>query len=91
MDVYTTRIRTVGNPSRQQYAPITEPEDFWAYSIDSLRDKLIKFQSFNMVGMSNWIVPVIYKNGESIGSFSYNLRLWDDHKEITNEELQEMQ
>ena len=64
-----------------------EPEDFWAYSIDSLRDKLTKFQSFNMVGMSNWIDPVIYKNGESIGSFSYNLRLWDDEKEITNEEL----
>ena len=48
MDVYTTRIRTEGNPDRQQYAPITEPEDFWAYSIDSLRDKLIKFQSFNI-------------------------------------------
>ena len=70
-------METVGNPDRNQYAPITLPEDFWGYSIKELRDKIGVWQDHHMVGFSNWEDPTVYKNGEAIGYFSYNLRLWE--------------
>jgi len=77
MDVYTTTVKTVGNVDKQQYTPITDPEDFWGITIDEVRDKISKWQSFWMVGGGNWTNPVLYRNGEAFGYFSYNLRLWD--------------
>jgi len=75
-NIYTLTMETVGNPDRQQYVPITNPEDFWGFSIGELKNKLVRWRDFNTVGFSNWVEPILYLNGEQIGYFSYNLRLW---------------
>jgi|TARA_R110000824_G_scaffold45667_2_gene131946 hypothetical protein len=78
--MYTCYVSTVGNPDRNQYAPISDPEWIEADTLQDLRTEIQEYQDDWNVRGGNWKNPIVYevhgKTKKKIGSLSYNLRLW---------------
>jgi hypothetical protein len=74
------RLRTHGNPDRSQYAPVSDPVDIRAKTIEELQERVKAYQNWYNFGMGNWPEPPI-KNvaGKTIGTISYSLRFRPAH------------
>jgi len=85
---WRVHLTTMGNPDFNQYAPITDPENLIAESLDELRDSLVEWQDYNMVGFGNWTEPTVYHKDEPVGYLSYNLKLWKlEMRSVPSDEL----
>ena len=88
--MYKCHVSTAGNPDRNQYAPISDPEWFEADTLQDLREKIREYQDWWDVGMGNWKNPVVYevqgKAKKKLGSLSYNLRLWVKMGDVVGDE-----
>mgnify|MGYP003139282297 CR=1 FL=1 len=85
---WRVRLTTRGNPDFNQWAPITDPETMMAESLDELRDNLVEWINYNMVGGGNWTEPTVYHKNKPVGFLSYNLKLWKlEMRSVPSEEL----
>ena len=85
---WRVHMLTRGNPDFNQYAPITDPETMMAESLDELRDSLVEWQNYHMVGGGNWTEPTVYHKNKPVGFLSYNLKLWKlEMRDVPFEEL----
>ena len=69
---WSITITTNGNPDFQQYAPITAPERLTADSLPELKEKISKWKNEWGVGMGNWTMPMVRKDGAPVGYMSYS-------------------
>ena len=75
-------ITTVGNPDRNQYAPITVPHRiYYAGNRSELIATVRKYQAEEMIGSGNWTNPTVYLDNEPVGTMSYNCRIWNSRDE----------
>ena len=82
---YVVKLKSVGNPDFQQYAPISNPEVVVANSLEKIVQACNRYIEFWNLGGGNWDSPIIYWDNKPVANVSYNLRLWDptdDKKEI---------
>jgi len=77
---YTVHLTSVGNPDFGQYAPISESETVGADTLKALWKKCEKYMEKWNMGGGNWPNPMVKEDGNPIGHFSYNGRLWSKHK-----------
>jgi hypothetical protein len=75
-NMYTVRAATRGNPDFGQYAPISDPANIEAPTLDQLRAKVRGYMEYYQVGGGNWNTPPVYRDGKKVGNMSYNLRIW---------------
>jgi len=75
-DVFTARLRSVGNPDFGQYAAISNPEEVICETLEQVRQACLDYISKWNLGSGNWPRTVIKHNGKPLCSVSYNGRLW---------------
>lgn len=82
------RVTTKGNPDFGQYVPITNPEILTADSLPELKKKVSKWKNEWGVGMGNWTMPLVRKDGAPVGYMSDNGRLWNQEFMDTDDDAQ---
>jgi hypothetical protein len=75
--IFTMRLRSVGNPDWDQYAPISEPKNVTGSSLAEMRKACEDYIEEWNLGGGNWVDPVVKQGSKVIGHFSYNLRFWE--------------
>ena len=82
-DIYTIRLRSVGNPDLGQYAPLSTLMTANCGSLANIVSVCRDYIAANNLGAGNWPEPIVKKNGKPFCNVSYNGRCWDlDGKEI---------
>lgn len=79
---YECRIRSVGNPDFDQYAPVSDPAYLHAATLKEMRKLIEAYREFWNLGGGNWVNPVVLRDHKPCGYFSYNGRFW---RRITSE------
>lgn len=78
---YQMRLRSVGNPDFNQYAPVSDPETVEGSTLEEMRDFAEAYRDKWGLGGGNWPNPVVKeKVGDKlkpVGFFSYNGKLWE--------------
>lgn len=79
---YEARLRSVGNPDFGQdpSRPMSRSGVVQTATLKEMRDVVEKYRDSWGLGGGNWVDPVVYRDGKSIGYFSYNGRFWRREK-----------
>jgi len=75
--IFSMKLRSVGNPDHGQYAPVSEPEVVTGSSLAEMRKACEAYIEKWDLGGGNWTNPVVKQGSKVVGYFSYNGRLWE--------------
>lgn len=74
---YTMFLTSIGNPDRQQYAPVSSQKKVVGKTLVAMRDEAKAYQEFWNLGGGNWTNPMVWENNvRPIGFFNFSLRLF---------------
>lgn len=79
MKKYKMTLRCCPNPDFGETRPKAQSVTVEASTLSELRDAAGRYIQQNDLGGGNWVSPVVreVKTGQTVGHFSYNLRLWE--------------
>jgi hypothetical protein len=79
MAKFTMRLRSVGNPDFNQYAPISNPVTVTGDTLKEMSNKARQYIKCWELGGGNFPNAVVKDTitGESVAWISYNGRVWD--------------
>jgi hypothetical protein len=73
---YMMYLTSVGNPDRQQYAPVSTQKKVTGKTLREMQEKARAYQQFWNLGGGNWTNPVVWEGDKVVGFFNYSLTLF---------------
>jgi hypothetical protein len=76
---FTMRLRSVGNPDFNQYAPVSDPMTVTGDTLQEMRKKVLAYIEMWNLGCGNFLRAVVKDATakKAVAWISYNGRVWD--------------